>query len=1054
MTPCLRAFTILGALVAGPLAKVAPFVASFLMLAVSASGQTTGALSGTITDPSGGAMPGVNVVAVHTPTGTRYETVSDASGSFAVPSVRIGGPYSVTASISGFRDALEENIFVKLGAEAAIRFRMELAAVSEAVTVIAEVNPVINPSRTGASSNLYRETMETLPTLGRSVNDFARLNPNFQTDAGRGGLVVAGKNYRYNAIQIDGAVTNDLFGLSSSGTPGGGAGISPLSLDAVDEIQLVVAPFDVRLGGFTGGGVNAVTRSGTNAFHGTGYYQFRNDALAGEYTTPILANGPLKRPLASFSNKLYGASLGGPIVKERAFFFFTGEQSKRTQPSGFSVTGGSGVGFGHQAEIQRVVNVLKSRYGFDPGGLDEVEYARDGKKIFGRVDVNLAPGHQLTGRHSWVKGRDEQFGSLSALVYSLPNTLYGITNKTASSVVQLNSALGSQRFNEFRFVYTTVRDFRDVPQRFPTVQVFFPDNTSVYAGTERSSHANTLNQDSVELTNDFTFYTGSHAITVGTHNEFFKFENLFTGQLYGEYLFSSVDSFELGLAQGYTRNFSLTPDPLEQARFSVKQWGFYAGDKWKAQSNLTLQFGARVDMPRFPDKPLANPVPQRLFGFATDVVPSPTQVSPRLGFNWDVMKDQRHQVRGGVGVFTGRTPYVWLSNNYSGTGIQFANLFVARNVANQIPFNADPDNQPKQIGTTTGSVSSQYSLVDPDFKFPSLLRYNIAYDHDLGFLGLFGSAELLYADTMQEILYKNVNLKSTGGTAFDGRPTFTRIDTSTVAAYLLTNSNEGTSWTANFKLERPFRDGVFASGSYLYNDTTAVNDGTSSTAASQFGNNPVPGDANDPPVTRSNYATGHRVNVAASYTRTLFGGVGTTVSLFYNGQSGLPFKYIFAGGNDINGDATVGTGSAVNDLLYIPRNASEVVVTGGTWEQLDAFIEADPGLKKFRGQIVERNSTRLGWRNYADFRWAFNIPAGKSKVELALDVQNFFNVFKKTAGRVEEEFFPGLAPIRYGGLQDGKPIYQLLFTSPTFTKGSYQDLASRWQAQLGARIRF
>ena len=280
------------------------------------------------------------------------------------------------------------------------------------------------------------------------------------------------------------------------------------------------------------------------------------------------------------------------------------------------------------------------------------------------------------------------------------------------------------------------------------------------------------------------------------------------------------------------------------------------------------------------------------------------------------------------------------------------------------------------------------------------------------------------------------------------------MDPATGAAYLLTNTTEGTSWTMNLKVERPYRNGVYASASYLFNDATAVNDGTSSTAASQFGNNPVPGDPNDPPVTLSNYATGHRINLAASYTRMLFGSVDTTVSLFYNGQSGLPFKYIFAAGNDINGDISVGTGSGVNDLLYVPRSADEVIVVGGTWADLDAFIEGDPGLREFRGQIVDRNATRLDWRNYVDFRLAFGIPVGKTKVELIADVQNFLNLFDRNAGRVEEEFFPGLTPIRYNGQQDGKPVYQLLFNNPTFAKGSYQDLPSRYQAQLGARIRF
>src|SRR6185295_5980801 len=266
--------------------------------------------------------------------------------------------------------------------------------------------------------------------------------------------------------------------------------------------------------------------------------------------------------------------------------------------------------------------------------------------------------------------------------------------------------------------------------------------------------------------------------------------------------------------------------------------------------------------------------------------------------------------------------------------------------------------------------------------------------------------------------------------AFDGRPTFKRVDSATGAAYLLTNTPDGRSWTTTFKVERPYRHNLYWSASYLYNDTTAANDGTSSTANSQFGNNPVPGEANNPPVTLSNYSTGHRVNLAVSYTFKVAGKVDTTLSGFYNCQSGLPFKPIFASGglNDLNTDASVGTGGNVNDLLYVPKSADEVIVTGGTWADLDAFIEGDAGLRKYRGQIVSRNATRLAWRNRVDFRLAFGIPAGKAKVELTADVENFLNLFDKNNGRVEEEFFPGLAPVRLTGFQSGKPVYQLLFT--------------------------
>ena len=1027
------------------LAKGLVFLVFIGLAAVPASAQTMGVLSGTVVDQSGAILPGANVVAVHTPTGTTYDTVSDGQGHFAIPNVRVGGPYKITATMTGFKEQSKEGFFVKLGDEAFMAFKLEVQAVSETVTVTAEANPLINPGRTGAASNVYKETIETLPTLNRSLNDFAKTNPHFNSDAGQGGLTVAGKNYRYNSIQIDGAVNNDLFGLASSGTPGGQAGTNPISLDAIQEIQLVIAPYDVRLGGFTGGGINAVTRSGSNAFHGTGYYFYRNQSMVGD--------GPLQKPLADFSNKQYGASLGGPIMKDKAFFFVTGEQTRRSAPSGFSV-GGTGVDFGSQALVQRVHDILLNKYGFDPGGLQEFTYSRSSDKIFGRLDFNLARGHQLTIRHNFVNAGDDNFGSLNTTIYSLPNTSYRFSSKTNSTVAQLNSTFGSRKYNEARLVYTRIREARTFPQRFPYVQVFLPNGTSVVAGTEVSSQANALNQDSVELTDDFTFYTGNHQITVGTHNEFFKFANLFTQALFGSYTFNSVDFLDQGLAQAYSHTFSRTSDPFEQARFSVKQWGFYAGDQWRVRPDLTLTLGARIDLPRFADTPLANPKTQATFGYRTDVIPSPTQFSPRLGFNWNVTGDGKNQVRGGVGVFTGRTPYVWLSNQFSNTGIQFSSLSITRNATNKIPFITDPDKQPSQIGSVSGAASNSYNLVDPDFKYPSVLRYNVAYDRNLGIGGLIASAEFLYADNLQDILYKNVNLKPTGATAFDGRPTFTRVDPGTSGALLLTNTDKGRSWTANVKLERPFKNGLFASASYLYNDTTSVNDGTSSVANSQFANNPIPGDPNDPPVTLANYATGNRINLGLTYTFKIFKNVETTIAGFYNGQDGLPFKYIFASNNDVNTDTATGTGGNVNDLLYVPKSADEVVVQGGTWDDLNNFISGDAGLSKYRGQVVSRNATRLPWHNNVDVRLSFGIPVGKTKVELNADVQNFGNMFDHNGGKVFAEFFPGLAPIRLNGFQNGKPIYQLLFLSPTFAKGSLVDLASRWQAQLGARIRF
>jgi len=1002
---------------------------------------TTGTLTGLVQDAQGGVLPGVTVTAVHTPTGTSYEGITQGDGRFSLLNVRAGGPYQLTAALSGFRNAVVGDLSVRLGEATDIPVRLQLATVTETVLVTADVSPVFTGSKAGATESIETAVIETLPTINRSIQDIARTSPYFNqiaSDNFPSALSVAGRNVRYNNIQIDGAVNNDVFSIASgAGTPGGSVETQPISLDVIQELQLVVSPYDVRQGNFSGGGINAITRSGTNQVRGSSFYVFRDESLVGE--------GIDKRPISTFSDKQFGGTLGGPILSNRAFYLGNVEWGRKSTPSGFSVSGTSGVGFAHLAEAQMIRDIAINRYGFDPGGLDEFIRGTDNNKVFVRTDFNLGQS-QLTVRHNYVDGFND-VGSQSNVTYRLPSNFYRQHSKTNSTVGQLNSRFGSS-VNEFRVTYQRIRDFRTFLDRFPFVQVRLPDGANFNLGTENSSHANELDQDTFEVHNDYTMIRGSHTYTFGTHNEFFKFRNFFIQNLFGNYEFGSIANFNAGSAQSYQHGFSLTADPEQAARFKVYQFGFYAGDQWRVHPKFTLTYGIRWDKPYFPDKPTANPASVANYNFATDIVPSPSSWSPRAGFNWDLSTDSlRQQVRGGFGLFSGRNPFVYLSNQYGNTGIEFRRLSLSFANANNVAFSADPDNQPKAVGA---AGTNEIDVIDPAYQFPAIVRGNLAYDRDL-FMGLVGNVEFLFSNTVKDVNYSNLNLVQTG-TRPDGRPVYGRVNNTFSDVILLRNTGEGDNWMVTTQLERRFRGGWFGRGAYSYGRSESISDTTNSTARSTWINAYSPGDINNVPVAVSNFDLRHRVVLSGSYNfdiRT----AAVTLSAYYSGQTGRPYSYNF--GVDVNGD-----GSTTNDLFFYPREDQVNIVNAGVaYQDLVNFLEGGDCDGLAPGTIVARNACRMPFTHSLDFRAAVDVPVGRFRPEFTVDVLNLLNLFDRTLGQVEYAAFNDLLlTSSQTGLaieSAGKYNYNLSGTTRgTTTRFNRDDLRSRWQAQLGLRLRF
>ena len=1006
---------------------------------------TTGSISGQVTlQQDGSPLAGATVIATHVPTGTQYKTVTRDDGRYSIFNVRVGSPYEITVQKEGFRTKHQGGLRVRLGEDLKTDFTMQLQAVSETVTVTGGASAIINPSRTGATSNVSSVELQTLPTIDRSLLDYARTSPFFSTlaDSGNGDttITVAGRPNRYNNIQIDGAVNNDVFGLAAQGTPGGQAETQPISLDAIQEVQLLVSPYDVRQGGFSGGAINAITKSGTNKLKGGIFYYTRDQNLVGKTAT--------SGPIGKFSNKQYGFHLGGPIKQDKAFYFVTAELDRRDTPAGYSVNG-SGQHFGHEADVNEFLNILKNEYGYDPGGTNEFTRGTNSDNFFGRLDFNLSDSTQLTLRHNYVKASND-IGYPSARAYIFPDHFYQFHDKTNSSVAQLNSVFSNSLYNEARLTYQTIRDRRSGPTKFPQVRVYLSDGSNLTAGTEEYSTANSLDQTIVELTDDLTWWRGNHKLTFGTHNESFKFNNLFIRDNFGAYWFNTLADFAAGRAYEYSYSFSNTSNPQQAAAFNVRQYGLYAEDEWSPGHNLTVTYGLRMDMPTFPDTPGANPAVTAVFGKRTNVTPSSSPLwSPRVGFNWDIGGKGSEQLRGGLGIFTGRTPYVWLSNQYSNTGLDFTRLYANigyRNVSptNYLPFNPDPNNQPTSVGSAS---TNEVDLVDPNFQFPQIFRTTLAYDRQLPWWGMVGTVEAIYSKTRKDILYQDLNVVPTGQHLFDGRPLFTNKDRNFSNVIYLTNTNKGDQVNASIKIEKPYSHGLTWSVSYVYGKARSINDGSSSQAVSNWKYLPIQGDPNHPGLSNSDFDVRDRFMGYISYHFKLFGGLQNTVSFFYNAQSGRPYSTLFY--NDVNGDRQY------SDLLYVPANVNDVIVTGGTAADLQKYINADKGLRDAKGHIVQRNASFAPWTHQLDFHYSLELPIQRFDARITFDVFNFLNLLDKNWGLVRYVPFGTVSPIEYMGIDKatGKPIYHMRFSNPD-QRWSIDDLRSRYQAKIGLRLSF
>lgn len=1018
---------------------------------------TTSSLSGTIKDAQE-TLVGASVKAIHTPTGTVYGASTNASGRFSISNLRVGGPYTIEITYLGYRSYKVTDVFLKLGENLTLSPVLEKAGQQLAeVVVVGTKDNVFNSKRTGAATSVSKEQIERMPTLSRSLQDFTRLTPQAN------GNSFGGVNNRFNNITIDGAVNNDVFGLASSGTPGGQANTQPISLDAIQEIQVVLAPYDVTLGNFTGGGVNAVTRSGSNKFEGSAYLFGRNQNTIGR-------NALTNARSTKFMNNQYGFRFGGPIIKDKLFFFVNAEL-QRVQAPLFNNAGEVGSAISLATAQQIAAKALTM--GYDVGSFGPQDVQTQNNKVFAKFDWNINPNNQLTLRYNYIDAFDDNM-SRSGTSFRFGNNAYKFANKQHNSVLELRTKLNDTFSNNLILGYSMIRDQRQTAGKlFPFIEIRsidgFSSNTA-NLGSERSSVANQLDQDVIELTDNFKINLGDHNITVGTHNEFFKFRNLFINNYNGRWTYNNVADFLANSPNQLQATYSRIPGVAQpEAKFTAAQLGFYVQDDFEAAKGLKLTAGLRMDIPVFGDKPLRNTLVETAFpGYKTDATPSTQPLwSPRLGFNWDVTGDRSVQVRGGSGIFTGRVPFVWLSNQYSNSGMLFSSVNLLKATVPTLAFIADPNNQASAATLYGGgSNRAEVNLVTPNFKVPQVFRNNLAVDFKLPY-GINATIEGIYSKTLNNVNYSDINLRASntvinptlsGGADNRAAYSSTKVDgTNFTNAILLSNTSKGYTASLTGQLQKTFDSGLSAMVAYTRGRATSVNDGASSTARSNWEFVQMVNDPNNPDLSTSNFQTKHRIIGSLDY-KFSYGDQkqsSTSFSLFYTGRSGQTFTYLYNG--DLNND-----GGFSNDLMYIPRFASEIKLVSTSaipatpanqWYALDEFIKNDPYLSKHRGEYAKRNGAETPWENQFDLRITQDfggiVKGTKNKLQLTFDIFNVGNMINKNWGKSYFVSNQANTLVTYSSSGGGG----FSFRAPTNGTG-YLQSALTWSGQFGVRYLF
>ncbi|MCC5940534.1 MAG: TonB-dependent receptor [Balneolaceae bacterium] len=1073
---------------------------------------TTSSLTGVVVDSDGETLPGASVVAVHTPSGTTYGTSTRSDGSYRISNMRVGGPYTITFSFVGFRSYVVEEVYLALGETYNQRGTLSTDSIElDELVVTALEDRIFNQERTGAGTSVTSDRIINVPTINRSIEDLTKLTPQSS------GSSFAGRDNRFNNYTVDGNAYNNNFGLGTQQFAGG----NPISLDAIEEVQISLAPYDVRQGGFTGANVNAITRSGNNTFRGTVYTYYRNQDLVGQTI------GDNEINVDDSFTRTVGFSLGGPIVRDRLFFFVSVEQEEADNPGDSrralrpgETPDGQQITRVPLSQAEFVRDQMQALYGYNTGGFENIPFGNEALRLNARVDYNISNNHRAMVRFNRfdsfrdisingnsIRGfpSSERYFNTSrsgpdALTFR--NANYSVDNVISSIVAELNSTLSDNLANNFRVGYTWITDpQRSVPgsnDPFPMIEVMEPlgGEPNVYymsLGDELFTVGNLLENDVFTISNTITYFTGRNTITAGANFEYMTFANAFNPVWNSWYRYATYDDFVESVinqnpnvrpshfAIGFTYDEdNPTTLPLDNVNFA--QMGLYVQNEFQLNPDFKLTAGLRVDLPFYPvDAPrnpaveglnLSIPNPQGGSNITPDVSSFPSinpLWSPRIGFNWDVRGDRTMQIRGGTGIFSGRLPFVWVSNQINANGVQrgqrgyFADDWGQGGAPAWQGFQSDVNAYRPDPSTLSAEIPNQINVTADDFKLPQVWRSNIAIDQRLPG-GFIGTAEFIYGLDFNSPLAVNLAHQRTGqsvnvaGNAYNTyRQQLPGAEgTPLREVYYLTNINEGSYVSFNVGLEKTWDFGLYANVNYTLSRARDYGLIGGSQAQSLWPNVAID-DRNNPEAGYSRFDQPNRIVAQLSYdTRTFSRNNLTRFSFIYVAGDQGRYSYTYSG--------SFGDGSGVR-LMYVPNSFEEaqlIDIEGGRtaqeqWQALNAFIEQDPYLSSVRGEITERNGAKLPWLHRVDFRVSqdLNIFRGQHKLQLTFDVLNIGNLINDEWGVTKVPVQTN--PMVYQGADANGNAQFTVANQITPGAESFRqniNINNTWSAQFGVRYLF
>jgi hypothetical protein len=1077
---------------------------SFLFIAVMVYGQgaTTSSLSGNITDSKGEALPGASIVAIHVPSGTQYATMTDNAGNYRIQNMRIGGPYTVTVSFIGYKSNSYTEITLKLG-----ETYIQDGQLTETTTTLNEVivtsglkNSILSSEHSGTQTNVSSRDLAILPTINRSLVDFSKYTPQSQ------GNSFSGRDGRFNTITVDGAAFNNNFGLSSNPLPGGNA--QPISMDAIEEVSVRLAPYDVTVSQFTGASINAVTRSGDNKFKASVYTYQRPKSFTG---SSVDGNHVAGANSSSLQN--YGFRVGGPIIKNKLFFFLSGEYEQQSIPGVTWQPSTDGIAVPDQnisrtteADMIRVKDYLTSTYNYDPGKYSNFDpFQNKNHKILARIDWNISNNHKFTLRYNDVVGTSDQqtnpnsgppnnarnSGRISSQSLAFSNAFYGFKNIVRSITGELNSTFGTKISNKFLASYTYIQDTRTSPSSlFPFVDIWEGGDQYMSFGYELFSYNNNVVNKTLSITDNVTINLNKHILTAGASFDRLFFLNSYIREGTSYYRYNSVDDFINGADPtgfGVTYGYNGNDAPGADATFGLG--AIYGQDEWQVMPGLKITYGVRFERPFYLNKLQNNPAISDLTfadGKKMDVGTWPESkiiVSPRLGFNWDVKGDRSLQIRGGSGVFTGLLPFVWFTNQPTNSGvIQVPEIGWGPGNPNLVGLAFDPDykafiaSRPDLFPQSSGSLPNGSSLaqVAKNFKFPQIWRSNLAFDVELPWDMIF-TGEAIYSKDINAITQVNINEAAPTGTmtGSDIRPYWTnstvaKVVSSVSNAMELSNTKEGYQYSLTAQLTKNFSNGFSGMFAYTYTMAKDVTSNPGSSAYSAFSSNTAIGSLNDPGLSYSYFATPSKLVGDLSYRIEYAKMFATTFSLVYQGYQQGRWSYTYS--NDLNGDGVS------SDLMYVPSSATDinfVAASGMTAaEQQDAFwayVQNNKYLKSHEGIYTQRFGEVKPWIHRFDAKILQDVFSNfgtdhKYTLQISIDILNVGNLLNDKWGTFTYNplaSYDNVRPLTVvtRGTSTTAPVYKLNatslddFTSKT-TLSKDISTGSTWGCLLGIRLIF